>query len=428
MKKIYLSSLVIAFLLICVSSCQKDHRPNLIEPKNQSSMIQESSKKGKDVDVFMEKLAKKLAKNISKKRVSENLKNLLSKRFDGDYDVLLSDFYSLNEIKDLVEDNEKFDFASLGNPSEFINISMPIHFEDWDIEKFSPLVAIKSVFYDEKSNNRIFAFNSKGEQVELDSKNAPNQPIIVIGLNERVVLNENKKAELKPEFKNRALQITDRQINDLHDFKDEEVPDDGGGGGSGTTNSGPGTGRYHVNYCYEYLTAINCTDIDQYEGWIAGAPELRLLVHYKDYNENKIADQYAVNILMEPDRRSDINNKWWNLPNDQQLWVWDYTHSGLTQLYSWYEEDESISFSSSNLIPLATNFKTLVALPGGVYTIAFLALATSFTIKGSTEFIGQVAVDARPNIYEYGVGTGLRFRSRTKYCAESDQGIFNYVQ
>jgi hypothetical protein len=54
-------------------------------------------------------------------------------------------------------------------------------------------------------------------------------------------------------------------------------------------------------------------------------------------------------------------------------------------------------------------------------------LAKTITIKGSTEFIGQVEVNARPNIFEYGVGTGLRFRSRTKTCAEVDQPIFNNV-
>lgn len=384
----------------------------------------------------MEKLAKKLAKNISKKPVNEILKNLLSKQFDGDYDVHLSDLYSDSSLKNLIEDNENFDILSIGDVGKFINISMPVNFEKWESDKFSPLVAVKSAFYNENFNNKIFAYNSNGEKIELNSKKTPNQPIIVIGLNERVVLNQNKKIELKPEIKAQLAKSTDRQIkvnvSEFEEVLDDKGNDTGGGGGYGGGVSGipngPGSGKYHVNYCYEYLTAINCTDISQYEGWIAGAPELRLRVHYADFNQGKIADNAAIDILLEPNRRGDINNTWWTVPFDQQLWVWDYTHTGTNQLYSWYEEDESISFNPDKGVDLFSNFKVLTALPGGYFTFAALYLSKTISIKASTEFIGQVEVNARPNIYEYAVGTGLRFRSRTKYCTESDQDIFNYVQ
>lgn len=390
-------------------------------------MIEENKEKGIMVDLYLHDFAKSLAKNINNKNLSTSLKNQIGKQFDGDYDVLLEDFYKKNPtFKGILENSKEYEKYDLGLAKLFINISMPVNFEKWDSDNFKPLVAVKSVFYDEKSNNKIIAYDSNGKSAYLDSKITPNVPIIVIGLNERIFINEDNQVELKSAYK-KANQLNSIKTNVVDVEVDILDPDGSSGGGGPVPNNGPGTGKYHVNQCYEYLTAINCTDINQYEGWIAGAPELRLKVHYADFNQGKIADNAAVDILLEPDTRGDINNTWWTLPFDQQIWVWDYTGTGTNQLYSWYEEDESISFSADQLIPIAANFKILTTLPGGFYTFAAIVLAKTITIKGSTEFIGQVEVNARPNIFEYGVGTGLRFRSRTKTCAEVDQPIFNNV-
>jgi hypothetical protein len=89
MKKNYLIFPIFSLFLIIIS-CNKEI--DLQKSKN-DSVIEENKEKGIMVDLYLHDFAKSLAKNINNKNLSTSLKNQIGKQFDGDYDVLLEDFY-----------------------------------------------------------------------------------------------------------------------------------------------------------------------------------------------------------------------------------------------------------------------------------------------------------------------------------------------
>lgn len=428
---------------ITFQACKKElGDEDTIEERPISEKKQVLMKIDQDIDF----IAKQLASSLNKKEIRQFIKNEALKKFDGDFDILYKDAKNkiingqtfqnhlagsgnipVNTTKSTSSTSEQSKkIEGIGNYVPLLNIAVPVNIEKWDTEIFTPLVAIRSIDYDEKTTEKVKAYDKDGNIHWLDARKQPDFPVVVIGLNERtietvngdVVLKSSNNSYKKP-TNNKVLQPSTTS----NYFYDPNEGSSGGVGGGPTSN----TGKYHINGCYEYLTGINCTDITQYEGWIAGAPELRLRIFYADFQNAKFDDSKEISILMEPNNRSDVNDKWWELGTSQQLWTWNYQDTGISQLYSWYEEDESISFSGDKLVEIAGSYKQLVALPGGIYTFVALALAKSITIKQSTEFIGRVEVNAGPDIYEYGVGTGLRFRSRTATCSEYDQNIFNNI-
>lgn len=443
--KLKLSTLVLLMAgIVSTSACKKELTD---ENAISESPISEKKEVLMKIDQDIDFIAKQLASSLNEKEIRQFIKNEALKKFDGDFDILYKDAKSkivngktfqnhlagtgttsLSTTKSMSSTPEQSKkLESIGNYVPLLNIAVPVNIEKWDTENFTPLVAVRPIGYNEKTTDKIKAYDTEGNIHWLNAKEQPDFPVIVIGLNERTIETANGNVVLKSSNSSFTKIAKNKATQPGTKAEYYEDPNDGGssGGGGGPTSN---TGKHHINGCYEYLTGINCTDIDQYEGWIAGAPELRLRIFYADFQNSTFDDAKEISILMEPNQRSDVNNTWWELGTSQQLWTWNYQNTGISQLYSWYEEDESISFSGDKLVEIAGSYKQLVALPGGIYTLVALALAKSITIKQSTEFIGRVEVNAGPDIYEYGVGTGLRFRSRTATCSEYNQNIFNNIQ
>ncbi|MBT9395606.1 hypothetical protein KLP40_20740 [Hymenobacter sp. NST-14] len=139
--------------------------------------------------------AKAMAKAVSNKETRQIIKNQSARQFDKDYDVLFS------QIKDISIGNHKTIYSYIDSishssvPLSRIATNIPLlNFyvpkfpgEDWDAATQIPLIAVRD------TENKLIAFNQNGEQFELDPKEQPNIPIIVIKDNERVIA-LNKRA------------------------------------------------------------------------------------------------------------------------------------------------------------------------------------------------------------------------------------------
>jgi len=135
------------------------------------------------------------------------------KQFDGDYDILVSDisskripasnglatksvdgtvsveelleFYMPAEVKSAAGDSV---LAKLQEQYPYAQISVPVHADEWDAENYVPLVAFLEDDYDDATVETIQAYDPDGNLVSVDAVNEPEDPVIVISTNERVIL------------------------------------------------------------------------------------------------------------------------------------------------------------------------------------------------------------------------------------------------
>lgn len=166
-----------------------------------------------EYDVQVQELAQVVNLAI---RNSTSFRNLIKeevlKQFDGDYDLLVTtaldkrveapeDMVTKSDCGDVVSVREMLSYyinqeVKTKSAENFLDelieeypamqISVPIHAEDWDSENYTPSIAIIPSDYVEFETVTVPGINSEGEDIEIDAINAPDEPVIVIGLSERV--------------------------------------------------------------------------------------------------------------------------------------------------------------------------------------------------------------------------------------------------
>lgn len=134
-------------------------------------------------------------------------------KFDGDYDVLfkhilkktiVDERIGINKsgkekitVEDLLEESFSANFKSklksstsvidqLATEYPNLQVSVPVHADSWDTETFTPDVAFIPENAVDGQIEGIPAYNQEGNEYMLDANNAPNEPVIVIGHNERI--------------------------------------------------------------------------------------------------------------------------------------------------------------------------------------------------------------------------------------------------
>jgi Protein of unknown function (DUF3103) len=136
-----------------------------------------------------EEFAKMLALSLKDKNMRKFLKDEASKKFDGDYDILVAkvqdNLISGAKFGEHLKKNEKKANSYVEVlKNEKLNISIPIEIEKWDLNK-QVLVAV-ALGANEKTTQNLKAFDSNGKIYLINAKTDPNQPVIVIGNNERI--------------------------------------------------------------------------------------------------------------------------------------------------------------------------------------------------------------------------------------------------
>lgn len=134
--------------------------------------------------------AKTLAKAVMNQQVRQVINKESSKYFDKDYDVLLNrvkgtrldsrnTLYSY--LDSLSQPGTDLDKITKNLPLLNIYVASYLNSGNWDTKNQIPVVAVRD------AEDRLIAFNQEGQQMELNPKEEPLAPIIVVKDNERVV-------------------------------------------------------------------------------------------------------------------------------------------------------------------------------------------------------------------------------------------------
>jgi hypothetical protein len=190
-KKIMPAYFLVWLSILVVTSCKPKMGEVNVTPKENSSGVR------KMVASYKVQAAKILAKAVNEEGVRKLIKDEALKKFNGDYDVLFQlvqgkavknkkTLYSV--LEELADSPEEFKKISDNLP--LLTIYVPTFFsaEKWNTATQVPIVAVRD------EEDRLIAFNDKGESVELSPKEEPNIPIVVVKLNDRVT---TKKPDTK---------------------------------------------------------------------------------------------------------------------------------------------------------------------------------------------------------------------------------------
>lgn len=399
----FVSSILILFMVIFITSCQDDMLPE------QAQVTQDlPAELVTEYDYLLAEYAQHFVQILHNKSVRKHIKQEVYKRFDGDYNLLANKLneqsISGREFKEQVFSTFPIEkYVEILNSNPKLNIAIPVHIDKWNAESEVPLVAILPSTYDDMESTHIPAFDADGNQRWIDAFNEPNFPVIVIGINERLITRDQIKEEfgtykindilnsLEPVYSFNGIDYFLKQ-NLISDIKGKIAPDpdDGGGGGGGDSGTGGSTSDCSRTATkYEYMKGIYMTSdgLNNYEGWPAGAPEFDIRFFAPDNSVNFSALGSIRGIFdLEPSSRSDIKDKWWDFTGS--IVYWDTTLYTRTLLISMVEDDDQISVQLEEITV------------GGIFKISdklTTNLSTKFKIKTVDEDMGHMTINYCPN-------------------------------
>ena len=354
-----------------------------------------------------------LARAVEQKELRTIIHKQAKQKFDGDYDVLVnrleSEYLTLPDctVKELMSSlktdprlrslgfsNQDSDFLKISTVIPNLQVSVPVHCEEWDPATFVPLVAVLPFDYKKKPGNIITAYDAEGKAYQLSADEEPNFPVLVVGRSERVDEKGNldtagysvkipafpglRSFSLLPEYPEKLLlthgmakslllewtdvtndtgyevwrmtgtafqKIAQMTVNDnnyvdanltpnqKYWYKVRAINADGFSSWSpvmATTASNRSDNEWLKIKRMKFSTSA----LNAVEGWISGAPEIRLRV--VQGSEGGATNVYTSGIL-EPDRRSDVNNVWWN--KEVTIFAWSTSVYGTVLTFDWREED-----------------------------------------------------------------------------------------
>lgn len=298
MKKfrILMGALALAVVAVTVSSCKKE---------NETALEVVTSKENEFSEYLLKEIAKASVNDIFRNQVYK----MVNYRFDGDDNVLCKELQNANrEIQDL-----GFDITTalnyFQNEGRYPQIYIPFFEENEKAIGVENVTFVNAIGVDE-SQQALQGYYWDGESLVptdfmVDEEYAESHEVWVLSINERV----------------------DEHGNLLFDqWKSDEYTEDDGGG-----DRAKRSGVKH-----EFITKIKCTNLNQIESWFYGAPELRC--------DCVSANAYVHSTqLFYPEKRSDINNKYWcvNCGNGRDMFSWNANNITKYVRFQWHEIDNS---------------------------------------------------------------------------------------
>lgn len=314
---------------------------------------------------------------------------------------LMASMNADSKLRGVSSENPDSSYLQISEYIPNVQVSVPIRCEQWDAKSFVPLVAVLPYDYKEQPGNLITAYDAEGNAHQLRADEEPDFPVLVVGRSERVdedgrmdtagfvqqfpATNALRSAALSPEYPEKLLLTHGYSRSLLLEWTD--VAEDTGyevWRMSGTTfqlvAQTPMNDNNYVDanlvanqkYWYKVralkaggysswspvmaTTASSRTDnewlkikrmkftasaLRAVEGWISGAPEIRLRV--VQGSEGGATNVYTSG-LMEPNNRGDICDQWWN--KEVTIFAWSTNVYGTVLTFDWREEDwlEKVDF------------------------------------------------------------------------------------
>lgn len=370
-----------------------------------------------------DRMAVDLAKSVSRSSdlvpVRDFLKDQATLMFDGDYDILLQAVRS-KPVSGLKASGRNasltFEEVLLGSNSEnsgrnasgggtsfldslgalfpLMQIAIPAldskSAENWNTQTHQPLVAVMPADFQEGVTKTITAFDAAGREYEIDAEKQPENLVMVISHNERLIAVPKGTMPERGRTKSECILLYFSSAT--HDYYLNDNTSMGcGGGGGGWGDGGGGSGGGGTPLClrtdgtYEFLRGLYLSQqaLNRFEGWPAGAPEIHPRVFFPI--SNTVLDERNMNV-MEPSRRNHIKDQWWDRNNS--IAIWDRSQRGSTWAFTFIEDDAE-PFIQLKEINVSGKFK----LPGG----GEATLSAKFNVGTLDEDMGNYFVDFCPN-------------------------------
>jgi hypothetical protein len=305
-------------------------------------------------------------------------------------------------LRSIGERSPESDLSTITTIIPNVQVSVPILCEEWDPSTFVPLVAVLPYDYKEQPGNKITAYDAEGKAYLLDADEEPGFPVLVVGRSERV--DEQGYLDTASFCQRIPALPSLRSMNEVQEYPEKLILSHGMAKSlllewtdvanetgyevwrmSGTTfQKVVQMEANDNNYVDVNLTAnqkywykVRATTADGYsswspimattasnrsdnewlkikrmkfsssalkavEGWISGAPEIRLRVVQGCVGG---ATNVFTSGMLEPNNRSDINDTWWN--KEVAIFAWSTSVYGTVLTFDWREEDwlEHVDFS-----------------------------------------------------------------------------------
>ena len=436
----------ILIIITIINGCQKDiinDLPNNIEHP-------EFTRLNSIKDDLGYKIAKNLALSMHSVEIRDFIKINSIKKFDGDYNFLI-ELLKNNPIKmtlkngreikvtfgDVLTGNLSNPVARIGSNNEFLDslakyfplvqIAIPAllnkNANNWDTNETIPLVAFVP---SEIKNNIIPAFDTKGNYHELSALDEPENLVVVISENERIMALEKhfgsaygRSVEYPmvdgcpltqdPYYENEQYFYYFRSdaYNELNQCTGGERI--GGGSGNGQGNIVCDRDRKSGKDRLYRMIFNSMSDFKDVNEWFDGGQDIEVTIFFGQANGaiSKITKAFS-------GRDRDFKKcglfkcepEWFDL-GDVEVVTWDKDIYGNAMLYSWVEKD------GGNVITVNNSFSSTYENDDG--TKSTYSFSVKNTIQDKDDRLYESIVEYCDNTDDYGYtyNTGkIRFQVR----------------
>lgn len=149
-----------------------------------------------DVNKSLDSMAKLFAAAVTDENLRQQIYDGAAQRFDGDTNVLYETLSNTSEVRQALA--TEYGRGRAVQPSDALSavdrlasdiprfqVAVPANFDAWDPASYTPLVAYMPVGVEDTTLKTVTAYDATGRAHELDAQVTPDQPVIVLGLNER---------------------------------------------------------------------------------------------------------------------------------------------------------------------------------------------------------------------------------------------------
>lgn len=149
-----------------------------------------------ETNASLDALAKLFANAVDQQAFRESIHDNVADRFDGDTNVLWTKLAAEPNVRSsLAVDLSRERSVTTGNALKQIDVlakriprfqvAVPKLFDRWDPATYTPLVGYMPEGVDDTTLKTITAYDAAGGVHLLDAQVAPDQPVIILGVNER---------------------------------------------------------------------------------------------------------------------------------------------------------------------------------------------------------------------------------------------------
>jgi hypothetical protein len=220
--------LIVVILVIVFSSCEKEDFYNKEESIEVANIDNLSLTEKNDL---IEDYALLIASSLGDNELRSIIKEEAIIKFDGDYDILTSKLENRVllkkniQVKDILVTTSSMSSLKSGKLTgkdylekirkafPNLQVSVPVHCEDWDTENYIPLVVFLPYDFDESKTNFVFAYDSIGKKHKLSLEEEPDEPVIVVGISERID-RDGKRIGMESDF-NEIITDQAIELNDI---------------------------------------------------------------------------------------------------------------------------------------------------------------------------------------------------------------------